>query len=145
MAIKQLLWVILGITAYIVISVALPNISKFADYEKIYMIITLIFMPMGLLYGLIFNVETNGAMNWVYFGPFGFQPSEFGKISLILYLASSLKDYESKNNIKADFKQLIIPALIVMYSLGMHGSSNRLRIYTNILWYSSYYALYSNF
>ena len=72
---------------------------------------------MGLLYGLIFNVETNGAMNWVYFGPFGFQPSEFGKISLILYLASSLKDYESKNNIKADFKQLIIPALIVMYSL----------------------------
>ncbi|NLZ34956.1 MAG: FtsW/RodA/SpoVE family cell cycle protein [Clostridiales bacterium] len=117
MAIKQLLWAILGITAYIVISVALPNMSKFAEYRKIYMIITLILMPMGLIYGLIFNVETNGAMNWVYFGPFGFQPSEFGKISLILYLASSLKDYESKNNIKADFKQLIVPALIVMYSL----------------------------
>ncbi|EEH99531.1 MULTISPECIES: FtsW/RodA/SpoVE family cell cycle protein [Clostridium] len=116
-AIKQLIWAVLGIIAYIAIVVALPDLKGFAKYKKIYMIITLIFMPMALIYGLIFNVETNGAMNWVYIGPFGFQPSEFGKIALVLYLASSLMTYESKNVIKEDFKQLIEPAVIVMFSL----------------------------
>lgn len=117
MAIKQLAWVVIGIIAYMVIVTMLPNIKKFSSYKRLYMIMTLILMPMGFIYGTIFNVETYGAMNWVKFGPIGFQPSEFGKIFLILYLASALKDYESKNIIKEDFKQLIIPALIVMYSL----------------------------
>ena len=117
MAVKQLAWVVLGIISYMLIATALPNIKKFATYSKFYMIMTFILMPMGFIYGTIFNVETYGAMNWVKFGPIGFQPSEFGKIFLILYLASVLKDYESKNVIKEDFKQLIMPALVVMYSL----------------------------
>ncbi|WP_411169119.1 FtsW/RodA/SpoVE family cell cycle protein [Clostridium sp. MB05] len=116
-AIKQLVWAVLGIIAYIVIVVALPDLKSFAKYKKIYMIITLILMPMALVYGLIFKVETYGAMNWVFIGPFGFQPSEFGKIALVLYLSASLMNYESKNVIKEDFKQLIEPALIVMFSL----------------------------
>lgn len=117
MALKQLAWVVLGIISYMIIATALPKMKKFEQYSKIYMIMTLILMPMGFIYGTIFNVETYGAMNWVKIGPIGFQPSEFGKIFLILYLASVLKDYESKNVLKEDFKQLIIPALIVMYSL----------------------------
>lgn len=117
LAMKQLIWAVLGIIAYIAIVVALPDLKSFAKYKKIYMIITLIFMPMALIYGLIFKVETYGAMNWVYIGPFGFQPSEFGKIALVLYLAASLMAYESKNVIKEDFKQLIEPAVVVMFSL----------------------------
>lgn len=117
MAVKQLVWVVIGIISYMVIVTSLPNIKKFAEHSKLYMIMTLILMPMGFIYGTIFKVETYGAMNWVKIGPIGFQPSEFGKIFLILYLASVLKDYMSKNIIKEDFKQLIIPALIVMYSL----------------------------
>ncbi len=34
--------------------------------------------------------------NWVYIGSFGFQPSEIGKIFLILYLAAALMKYEKK-------------------------------------------------
>jgi len=117
MAVKQLIWVVLGIVSYMLIVTSLPNIKKFAAYNKIYMILTLILMPMGFIYGTIFKVETYGAMNWVEIGPFSFQPSEFGKITLILYLAAMLKNYESKNVIKEDFKQLIVPALVVMYSL----------------------------
>lgn len=116
-AFKQLVWVILGIIGYMTIVIALPDLKSFAKYKKIYMIVTLILMPMGLIYGLITRRSVNGAMNWVYIGPFGFQPSEFGKISLILYLSASLMNYESKNIIKEDFKQLIEPALVVMSSL----------------------------
>ncbi|MGL5378920.1 FtsW/RodA/SpoVE family cell cycle protein [Clostridium sp.] len=117
MAMKQLVWVVLGIISYIAIVVILPDLKSFAKYKKLYMIITLIFMPMALIYGLIFQVSTNGAMNWVYIGSFGFQPSEFGKIALVLYLSAALMNYESKNILKEDFKQLIEPALVVMYSL----------------------------
>lgn len=116
-AIKQLIWVVLGVASYIGIVVALPDLKTFVKYKKIYMIITLIFMPMAYIYGLIFKTETYGAMNWVYIGKFGFQPSEFGKIALVLYLASALMAYKNKNNIKEDFKQLIEPAIIVMFSL----------------------------
>ena len=119
MAVKQLIWVILGIVGYIIIVVALPDLKSFAKYKKYYMIITLVLMPMALIYSLIFNTSTNGAMNWVYFmnGKFAFQPSEFGKISLVLYLASALENYENKNVLKEDFKQLIEPAVVVTYSL----------------------------
>ena len=117
LAMKQLIWTIVGIIGYMIIVLLLPNIKKLVRYKKIYAIATLVLMPMGLLYGLIANESVNGAMNWVYIGPFGFQPSEFGKIFLVLYLSSSLIEYESKNRIKDDFMQLIKPALIVMYSL----------------------------
>lgn len=116
-AMKQLVWVVVGVAAYIAIVVVFPDLKSFSKYKTVYLVITLILMPMGLIYGLIFKVETYGAMNWVYIGPFGFQPSEFGKITLVLYLSSALMRYESKNVIKEDFKQLIEPALIVMFSL----------------------------
>lgn len=119
MAIKQLIWVILGIVGYIIIVVVLPDLKSFAKYKKYYMIITLVLMPMALIYSLIFNTSTNGAMNWVYLmgGRFAFQPSEFGKISLVLYLAAALENYENKKVLKEDFKQLIEPAAVVTYSL----------------------------
>lgn len=116
-AIKQLVWVILGIIAYILVVVIMPDLKSFAKYKKIYLISTLVLMPMGFVYGKIFNVETWGSMNWVYIGPFSFQPSEFGKIALVLYLSSSLMTYENKGKMKGDFKQLIQPALLAMYSM----------------------------
>jgi cell division protein FtsW (lipid II flippase) len=64
-------------------------------------------MSMALLIGK----EIFGAKNWVYIGSFSFQPSEFGKLFLVAYLASALKDYK-------DFKTLIEPAGVVMVCLG---------------------------
>lgn len=116
-AIKQLVWTILGIIGYILIILLLPDLKSFAKYKKVYMIITLIFMPMGFLYGVITGTVTGGAMNWVYLGPFSFQPSEFGKIAFVLYLASALMEYEDKKNIKEDFNQLWKPALVAIYTL----------------------------
>lgn len=114
LAIKQLIWFSLGIALYMGIVIVMPDLKSFAKYKYIYMGGTLIFMAMAMIIGR----TVNGSKNWVYIGSFGFQPSEIGKIFFILYLASALMKYEKKDNIKYEFKQLLEPALIVMYSLG---------------------------
>ena len=114
LAMKQLVWFISGIAVYMGIVIVLPDLKSFAKYKYIYMVGTLVFMAMSMVIGS----EINGAKNWVFIGSFGFQPSEIGKIFLILYLAAALMNYEKKNNIKDEFKQLLEPALVVMYSLG---------------------------
>lgn len=114
-AIKQMIWFAAGITAYILIVVLMPDLKSFSKYRYWYLGATLVFMSMALT---PFGKEIYGARNWVKFGPISFQPSELGKIFLVLYLASALMKYENKKNIKEDFKQLIEPAGVVMASLG---------------------------
>ena len=114
LAIKQLIWFIIGITIYILIVVLLPDLKSFSKYKYVYLAGIAIFMPMALLIGK----EINGSKNWVVISSFSFQPSEIGKIFLVLYLSSVLSKYEDKKNIKEDFKQLIEPAIAVMFSLG---------------------------
>lgn len=114
-AIKQLVWIAIGIVSYILIVVILPDLRRFSKYKKIYMILTLILMPLALIFG----TELNGAKNWIIIGSsISFQPSEFGKIALVLYLASALATYENKNNFKQDFKELWQPALVAGFSMG---------------------------
>ncbi|MDU2995214.1 MAG: FtsW/RodA/SpoVE family cell cycle protein, partial [Clostridium sp.] len=114
LAIKQIVWFIVGIIVYILTVVIVPNIRSFAKYKTIYLVATLIFAPMALLLGK----ELNGAKNWVFLGQFGFQPSEFGKIFLVIYLASVLKDFDNTKKGFEHIKQLIQPAIVVMIFLG---------------------------
>ncbi|EKY27739.1 hypothetical protein HMPREF0216_01213 [Clostridium celatum DSM 1785] len=86
-AIKQLIWVTVGIVGYILIVVILPDLKSFAKYRKQFMIVTIVIMPLALIFGSTFG----GAKNWIAIGPFMLQPSEFGKIALVLYLASALQ------------------------------------------------------
>lgn len=111
---KQLMWFLLSIVIYIIILKLFPDFRKFSKYKNVYMIFILIFMPMALIIG----TEVFGAKNWVIIGPVSFQPSEFGKIALVLYLSAALKEYKVGNNSKSNIKHLIQPALIVMFSLG---------------------------
>lgn len=114
-AIKQLVWIAIGVVGYILIVVILPDLRSFAKYKNLYMIITLLLMPLALIFG----TELNGAKNWIIIGKvISFQPSEFGKIALVLYLASALATYENKNNFKQDFKELWQPALVAGFSMG---------------------------
>lgn len=106
-AIRQIVFFIVGIAIFILIIVLLPELKKYDKYKYVYMVICLLFMAMATFKG----TEKNGSKNWVYIGSIGFQPSEFGKIFLVAYLAAALENYK-------DFKQLIEPAFVVMVSLG---------------------------
>lgn len=113
-AIKQFIWIALGIIGYILIVVILPDLKSFAKYKNVYMIITLVLMPLALIFG----TEQFGAKNWILIGPISFQPSEFAKIALVLYLAAALATYESKKSFKEEVKQLFQPALVAGFSMG---------------------------
>lgn len=106
-AIKQVLWFIIGISAYIALVIVLPDLNRFAKFKYFYLVGTIVFMAMATFIG----VTKYGAKNWVNLGPISFQPSEFGKIFFVFYLASSLKNY-------TDLKSLVEPGIVVVVSLG---------------------------
>lgn len=110
--IKQVIWFIVGVIVYILTVVLLPDMDKLSSWKNFYLITTLVLMPLALIFGK----EQFGATNWINIAGFSFQPSEFAKISLVLYLAAVLKDYDNEQ--KSHVKQLIQPALVVMFSLG---------------------------
>jgi cell division protein FtsW (lipid II flippase) len=106
-SVKQIIWFAIGVTAFILIVVILPDLKSFSRYKYIYLILTLIFMGMAMLIG----TEINGSKNWIVIAGYSFQPSEFGKLFLVAYLGSELRDYDN-------FKDLIKPGLTVMICLG---------------------------
>ncbi|WP_312653124.1 FtsW/RodA/SpoVE family cell cycle protein [Proteiniclasticum sp.] len=106
-AVKQVLWFIIGISAYIALVIILPDLKRFAKFKYLYLAGTVIFMAMATFIG----VTRFGAKNWVDLGFISFQPSEFGKIFFVFYLASSLKNF-------SDLKSLIEPGIIVLLSIG---------------------------
>jgi cell division protein FtsW (lipid II flippase) len=115
-AIKQVMWFAIAITAYILIVVLLPDVKSFSRYRYIYMIMALIFMGMAILFG----TEINGARNWIVIGAYSFQPSEFGKLFFVAYLAIALKDYKNFNDLKepAVFVMICIVFMVVEKALG---------------------------
>ena len=127
LAIKQVIWLTLGICAFIVFIIIIENLEKYAKYKYIFLVVTVVMMSLGTLFGK----ETMGAKNWVSFFGISFQPSEIGKITLVLYLAAALKDYNkkfvcknkfdeyvNKLKIKESIKKLTEPAFVVMVCLG---------------------------
>lgn len=113
-AIKQFMWFTAGIIVFIGLVVAIPDIRNFSKYKNIFLIATIVIMPMALIAG----TNVYGATNWIIIGGFSFQPSELGKITFVLYLSSALMNYEDKKDMLEDFKQLWQPALVSMFSLG---------------------------
>jgi cell division protein FtsW (lipid II flippase) len=106
-SIKQIIWFALGVTEFILIVVLLPDLKKFGKYKYYYCAITLFFMALATVFG----TEINGSKNWIVVHGYSFQPSEFGKLFLVIYLAAELKDYKG-------FKDLIRPCIVVGISIG---------------------------
>ncbi len=107
-AVKQLIWLVIGITMFLCVVLFLKKgLIKYAKYKYVFLAGTIIFMAMATFIG----VEIYGARNWVKIAGYSFQPSEFGKIFLILYLSTALQNITSR-------KQLIQPGLVIVTALG---------------------------
>lgn len=79
---KQLQWTLLGLVGMIAIS--------YVDYHKLIKYTMLLYTASIIFLGLVLVIgeEINGAKRWISFGTFGgFQPSEFTKLALIIFMS----------------------------------------------------------
>ena len=70
---------------------------------------------------MLFGDEYNGSKRWLSFGPFSFQPSEFAKVAVILFLACLVS-----RNVKkmGRFSALVLMMLPVLPIAALVGASN---------------------
>ena len=100
--IKQIIWASIGFV--FMVSLTLYDFRKF-EKVSIYLYIGLIIL---LIYTYFFGRLVNGAKSWIGIGDFGIQPSEFGKVFFILFLAHYLNDSKNELPIKRFIKAMII-------------------------------------
>ena len=85
----QLRWACVGIALWGAVVLLWERVRRMLDYPYVLGIAT----TLVLLLPLVFGVSIGGNKNWLTFGSFSVQPSEFGKILLIFFLAAYLADH----------------------------------------------------
>lgn len=101
------------LAAGIAVMIALSHIDyhRWEKYRTLALAATIILMIMTVFWG----EEINGARRWLnVFDLFTFQPSEFAKFALILYMASFMARHPARMK---DFVHGVIPLLIIMFTI----------------------------
>jgi rod shape determining protein RodA len=107
MAVQQLLIGLVGLLCYWFLSSI--NFDIYRQYSKV-LFLGVIFL---LVVVFVLGVETRGSLRWVQLGPLRFQPSEFAKPILILYLA----DFWTRN--LPSWKNIVKSFIFVLPVLGL--------------------------
>lgn len=107
--IKQIVWASIGLVFMIFIN--------FYDYRRtesiaVYLYIALILL---LIYTRIFGRYVNGAKSWLGIGEFGIQPSEFGKVFFMLFLARYLDNSQNSDPLK----RFVVATAILLLPMGL--------------------------
>jgi rod shape determining protein RodA len=108
--IRQIIWASGGLALAIVLT--LINYRRFYDIS-----IYLYLGALGLLaFTCVFGRQVNGARAWLGIGSFGIQPSEFAKITTILFLSRYLDASKRSRN---SFTRFILSCVIVFVPMGL--------------------------
>lgn len=88
LATQQLIWLGVGVVAFIAVLVLVKSIDDLAKYKYVMAIVgfALLLSPMLPVIG----TESYGSRIWLTLGPFSFQPGEIAKIAIVLFLAGYL-------------------------------------------------------
>lgn len=103
--IRQIIWVIIGLSLFSVLSFVKYYIFK--EFALLVYVLFIILVVVTILTGRVIN----GARSWIGIGELGIQPSEFLKIATILFLAKQLEKWGPK--IK-ELKYFIYSSLIIL-------------------------------
>ena len=107
--INQGLFIIIGIILMIIVSKI--NYQVYCKYSNILLLIAFILLILVLIPGI--GSVRNGSRSWFGIGSFGVQPSEFAKLSLIIFTSKYL---EKSNKFMKDYKKGVIPILLVLFT-----------------------------
>ncbi len=97
---------ILGFTAF-----KLP-LSFFKKWSWVFIFGSLVLMGLVFIPG--FSAFSGGASRWLKFGIFTFQPSEFLKISFIIYFAALLAKRNPERRNREIGKSILVPSITIM-------------------------------
>jgi cell division protein FtsW (lipid II flippase) len=87
---EQAIWLIIGVITFIVVLFVIRDDRRFDAYTYTIGLVGLILLLLPIVPGL--GTELNGARLWVDIGGYSFQPAEFGRILIVIFLASYLAD-----------------------------------------------------
>ena len=104
---KQILWFVIGF--FILLVMQKVKVKFLFRYSFYFYLLGNILLLLVLFLGSV----TNGARAWFNFKFFNFQPSEFMKISLLLYLAKVTNDFRT-NGKKHEFFYIVKCVFIVL-------------------------------
>ena len=99
---KQVRWFVVSIPFLLFFT--LVDYNKILKYSGFFYIIFL-----GLLVGVLFTKPISGATSWYNLGEFSFQPSEIGKIFILMFIAATIVrlQYKGKDEINKLYKLII--------------------------------------
>ncbi len=83
LAVNQVIWLFVSIAAMVVVLAVVRNLDRLANYKYTLGIAGVVLLILPMLIG----TERGGSKLWIYIGGFGFQPGEFAKIAIVLFLA----------------------------------------------------------
>lgn len=111
----------LVLLAFGLLVVYLCHLLHYLQYQRVAPILILLAMPL-LLFTLAFGRNINDASRWLSFAGFSFQPSEFAKIALVIYIARELT---RKQDYITSFKDAFMPILVpVLITCGLIAPAN---------------------
>lgn len=99
----------LGIGAALLVLFSLINYRVLLRLSVFIFLFSLVFLVLLLIPGL--GQEFLGARRWLFIGSFGFQPSEFVKFALVIYLSSLI---EKRKPVLAFLIPLLFVSLLIM-------------------------------
>ncbi|TLS37670.1 putative lipid II flippase FtsW [Pseudalkalibacillus caeni] len=102
---KQAVWLAVSVLAFFV-----TMLFPYKAYKK-FMVIFLLGSIFSLLVVLILGKTSNNATSWIEIAGFTFQPAEFVKLGLIIYLAAI---YSKKQSYISHFTRGALPPLLII-------------------------------
>ena len=84
---------------------------RYARYSKYFLYVAMALLVLVYIIGS----ASHGSTRWIYIGAFGFQPSEFAKLALIVYTADiCTRKPRSLNTLKGLAKMLLLPFVTII-------------------------------
>ncbi len=105
---RQLIWAVLGLV--------LMTVASRFNYNRLReWVWPIVLLTVTMLAAVLFSDPISGAKRWIRLGSFGFQPAEFAKLTIVLFLADYLDRKRSK--MSSIVQGLLVPGLIIGFFL----------------------------
>ncbi len=83
LAVSQVVWLFLSVAVMVAVLFVVKNLDGLTQYKYTLGFIGVVLLLLPMLVG----TEKGGSKLWIYIGGFGFQPGEFAKVLIVLFLA----------------------------------------------------------